>query len=205
MSHLCFLILTGCHMFELFLQSADVPWFVGLVVGLFLLTFQEAQTCEVPKFMTAFALVSFCRACKTFYVGAISTLAASVLLLVCISGIKGLLVIAWLLLLCILVLHRPWLGLGLPLLLFTIWQLSVLESHEVDLGSLHFTFNLLDMPSSGLETLIFLCKLAHLASWKLVQVHTAFIYGLGYKFFPMQKEPKHVPMQDLCSLRGVFC
>ena len=60
------LVLTGCHMLELCLQSADVPLVVGHVVGLFLLTFHKTQACEVPKFMTALALVSFCRACETF-------------------------------------------------------------------------------------------------------------------------------------------
>ena len=120
---------------------------------------------------------------------------ASVLLLVGTSWIKGLLVVAWLLLLCILVLHGPWLGLGLSLLIFAIWQFSALVYHQVDLGSLHFTCHLLDMLHCGLWALIFLFQLAHLASWKVVQVQTTFIYGLGNKLFLMQKEPKYVPMQ----------
>ena len=33
------------------------PWFVAIVVSLFLLTFHKAQACEVPKCMTALALI----------------------------------------------------------------------------------------------------------------------------------------------------
>ena len=83
-----------------------------LVVSLFLLTFQKAQACEVPKFMTALTLVLFCRACKTFQVGGISTFAVSIFLLVCTSWVKGLLVEACLFLLCTFVLYGPWLGPG---------------------------------------------------------------------------------------------
>ena len=109
------------------------------------------------------------------------------------SWIKGFLVVAWLFLLCILVLHWPWLCLGLPLLVFSIWQFSVLVSHQVDLGILHFTCYLLDMSSSGLWAFIFLGKLVHLASWELVQVHTTFIYGLWNKFLLTQKKNQIYP------------
>ena len=121
-------------------------WFVVLVVRLFLLTFHKAQA----LFMTALTQVLSCMACKTFQVGGISTFAASIFLLVCTSGVKGLLVEAWLLLLCIFVLYGPWLGLGLLLLVLTMWQFSALMSHEVILGGLHFTCNLLDMSHCGL-------------------------------------------------------
>ena len=125
-------------------------WFLVLVVSLFMLTFHEAQACEVPKFMTTLTLVLFCTACKTFQVGGISTFTASIFLLVCTPGIKGLLVEACLLLVHTFVFYGPWLGLGLLLLVFTMWQLSVLVSQEVNLGSLHFPCNLLDMSSCGL-------------------------------------------------------
>ena len=59
MGCLSILILTGCHMLGLCLQSADVPLVYGAVVSLFLLTFHKAQVCEVSKFMTALALVFF--------------------------------------------------------------------------------------------------------------------------------------------------
>ena len=125
-------------------------WFAVLVVSLFLMTFHKAQACEVPKLMTALTLVLFCRASKTFQVGGISTFAASIFLLVCTSGIKGLLVEACLPLICIFVLCGPWLGLGLLLLVFTMWQFSALMSHEVNLSSLYFPCNLLDMSHCGL-------------------------------------------------------
>ena len=97
-----------------------------------------------------------------------------------------------------------WLGPGL-LLVFTMWQLSALVSHEVNLGGLHFPCNLLDMSCCGLGALIFLCKLAQLACWKLVQIYTAFINGPGHKFFILQVKPKDISMQDFGSLRWVFC
>ena len=81
--------------------------------------------------------------------GGISTFATSILLLVCTSGVKGLLAVASLLLICIFVLCGAWLGLGLLLLVFTMWQLSMLVSHQVNLSSLHFTYNLLDMSHCG--------------------------------------------------------
>ena len=160
-------------------------WFLVLLVSLFFLTFHEAQACEVPKFMTGLALVLFCRACKTFQVGGISTFAASSFLLICTSDIKGLLVEACLLLLCTFVLYEPWLGLGLPLLVFTMWQLSVLVSHEGDLGSLHFPCNLLDMScwplsshislQAGAPYLLETCPglhCLHLWSWTQILHHT---------------------------------
>ena len=107
------------------------------------------------------------------------------LLLVSTFWVKGLLVVAWLFLFPILVLHWPWLGLGLLLLVFSIGQFSVLVSHQVDLGSLHFTCHLLDMSSSGLWAFIFLDKLVHLASWELVQVYTNFIYCVANKVLIM--------------------
>ena len=150
MSCLSLLNLTGRHIPGLYWQSADVPLVCSSCGKLVLLTFHKAQACEVPKFMTALTLVLFCRASKTFQVGGIFTFAASIFLLVCTSGIKGLLVIACLSLICIFVLCGPWLGLGLPLLVFTMWQFSVLMSHKVNFGSLHFPCNLLDMSHCGL-------------------------------------------------------
>ena len=148
---------------------------------------------------------TFHRASKTFQVGRISTFATSIFLLECTSGVKWLLVVACLPFICIFVLC--WLGFGLevPLLVFAMWQLSALVSHEVNLGSLHLPCNLLDMSCSGLWGLIFLCMLAHLACWKLVQIYTAFINGLGHKIFIMQVKPEDVPMHDFGSLRWIFC
>ena len=71
-------------------------WFPVLVIGLFLLllTFHKAQASKVPKFMKVLALVFLGRASKTFQVGGISTLTASIFLLVCTPGVKELLVVA---------------------------------------------------------------------------------------------------------------
>ena len=150
MIYLILLNLTGCHMPGLCQQSADVLWFPVVVVSLFLLTFHKTQAGEVAKFMTTLTLVLFCRASKTYQVGGISTFAASIFLLVCTYMVRGLLVVACLPLICVFVLCGPCLGLGLPLLVFTMWQLRVLVSHEVNLSSLHFPCNLLDMSGCGL-------------------------------------------------------
>ena len=180
-------------------------WLVVLVVSLFLLTFHKTQAGKVAKFMTTLALVLFCRASNTFQVGRIATFATSIFLLVCSSGVKALLVVACLPLICVFVLYRHWLCLGLLLLVFTMWELSALVSHEVNLGNLHITCHLLDMPGCSFWALIFLCKLAHLACWEFVQIYTSLINGFRYKFFFSQVEPKDVPVQDLQSFRCVFC
>ena len=139
MSCLSLLNLTGCHMPGLYLQSADMPLVCSSCGKLvFFFNFHKAQACKVPKFMTTLTLVLFGRASKTFQVGGISTFAASIFLLVCTCGIKGLLAVACLSLICIFALCGPCLGLGLPLLVFVMWQFSALMSHEVNLGSMHF-------------------------------------------------------------------
>ena len=119
MSDLSLLNLIGCHMCGLCQQSADVPLVCGAYCKLVLLTFHKTQAGEVAKFMTTLTLVLFHRASKTFQVGGISTFAASIFLLVCTSRVKSLLVVACLPLICVFVLCRPWLGLGLLLLVFT--------------------------------------------------------------------------------------
>ena len=122
-------------------------WFAVLMVSLFLLTFHKAQACEVPKFMTGLALVLFAGQVKpsklrNLHICYISLSACMHL------WIKGLLVVACLFLICIFYLCGPWLCLGL--LLFNMWHFSALMSHEVNLGSLHFPCNLLDMSHCGL-------------------------------------------------------
>ena len=121
------------------------------------------------------------------------------------SWIKGLLVLMWLLLFHILVLHWPWLGLGLLFLVFSIGQFSVLVSHQVDLCGLHFPSYLLDVSSSGLGAFILLGKLAHFASWELVQVYTPYIYGFWDKVLITKEKPKYIPVQDLGCFWWVLC
>ena len=204
-SYLSFLVLTGCLMLGWCLQSADVP-LVYRACGR--LVFVDLSWCT-----SLWSAQIYDSSCTGIFLQGMSNLLHGWNCQVCCicpfacehfwdqrTSCGSLIAFG-----LHFVLHSSCLGLGLWLLIFAIWQLCVLVSHQVDLGSLCFTCNLLDMPSGGLGSLIFLCKLVQFASWKLVQVHTAFIYGLGNKFFLVQKEPKYVPMQDLCSLRWIFC
>ena len=176
-------------------------WFPWLEWSLFLLV---TVACEVPIFMTRFALKLLGWTLETCNVIWISTLLTSLLVPVNILGIKALLVLALPVSCIILVTGWSRLHKVFSLLVFACWEVCTLMPHQIDVSHLGVTCHLLDVPGSHLCTLHLLCKLPDLACGKLVQVYVAVINCLGDKFLIFQAKPKGVPVKELCCFWGVL-
>ena len=154
--------------------------------------------------MTRLALEFLCWTLETFNVYWISTLLASILILLYILGIKALLVIILPVTWTILV--TGWFRLHKRLLFLVLGccEVCVLVFDEINLSHLGVTCHLLDMPGGSLWTLHLLCKLPDLACGKPVQVYVAIINCLGDKLFIFKEETKDVPMKYLGSFWGIL-
>ena len=112
----------------------------------------------------------------------ISTLLASLLVLVNVLGIKALLVIVivvwrYLLPVTCIILVTGWSRFHKRLLhlVLACWEVCTLMPHKINLHDMGVTCHLLDMPGSHLWTLHLPCKLPEFACRKLVQVYVVII------------------------------
>ena len=154
--------------------------------------------------MIRLALKFLCWTLETFNVIWISTLLATLLVLVNILGIKAILVIVLPVTCIILVTGWSKLHKGLHLLVLACWEVCALMSQQIDLSCLGVTCHLLDVPVGCLGTFHLLCKLPDLAWRTPVQVYVAIIDCLGDKLFILKEEPKDVPMKYLGCFWGVL-
>ena len=150
----------------------------------------------MPILVTRLTLIFLCWTLEKMNKYGISTLLASLPLLVNILDMNAFLVIVvlvWWYLLSVtcIILVTGWSRLHKRLLLvFACCKVCVLVSHKINLCYLGVICYQVDVPGSHLWTLHLLCKLPDLAYWEHVQVYVAIIYCLGDKLFIFQEEPK---------------
>ena len=138
-------------------------WFPWLECSLFLLI---TEACEVPLFITRFALKFLGWTLETFIVIWISTLLTSLFVPVIILGIKTHLVMVLSLTCIILVNGWSRLDRKFSFLILACWEVCSLMSCQIDLSCLGVTCHLLDVPGGQLWTHHLLSKLSDLACGK---------------------------------------